>query len=143
MAKSISPDIKAAALADLASGEQPVVVAERYGLDAATVRVWKQRYVTPSVTSSVTPSVMPEPHPAPIVRPSLEAQQHRIGVAVLDLLEAKLRASEALAKIAHDADWRAKQTGSDVAALGMWLDQTAFAIGDRLARRTGDDGDDA
>ena len=141
MAKSISPDIKAAALADLASGEQPAVVAERYKLSSATVRKWKERYapepdVTPLVTrdsSGVTP----------LRRPTIEAQQHRIGVAVLDLLEAKLRASEALAKIAHDADWRAKQTGSDVAALGMWLDQTAFAIGDRLARRTGDDGDDA
>jgi hypothetical protein len=122
-----SPEIKAAALADLQAGEQPAIVAARYRLDAATVRKWKERHVTQDVTP-VTPAV------TPIRRPSVEAQERAIGAIILDLLRAKLEASRAIADYArNNPAWLAQQPAAELAAFGQWLDTTALAIGDRLA----------
>jgi hypothetical protein len=62
-------------------------------------------------------------------------QRTQIGDAILDLLRAKLEASCAIARAVSDPAWLRTQSGSDLAALGEWLDSTAFAIGDRLASR--------
>lgn len=124
MARRIPTKTRAAAIADLQAGEQPAVVAERYGLEMSTVRVWKARFVTVSETQHVAP--------AP-VRPTIERQQAEIGALVLDLLAAKLKASQAIAEAASDQAWLKQQAASELAALGEWLDTTAFAIGDRLA----------
>lgn len=127
----VTTKIRAAALADLQEGQQPAVVAERYGLDPAVVRVWKQRYVAKEptdVTENVTPRTL---H----ARPSVATKQAQIGELVLDLLAAKLKASAAIAEAASNPAWIEKQSGSELAALGEWLDATAFAIGDRLAGR--------
>lgn len=131
----VAPEVKAAAIADLHGGEQPAVVAERYGVDRNTVKQWKLRHVTnavPNVPDPVTdvPSVK-----APIVKPVLERRNRLIGTIIFDLLAAKLEASEAIAKAASDPTWITRQSGSELAALGEWLDSTAFAIGDRLAQR--------
>ena len=123
--KRISPKVRAAALADLHAGEQPAVVAAKYGIDAATVRQWKTRYVT----ADVTPVTAPEPSR----RPALEAQKAHIGETILDLLRAKLKASQALAEAVSDPNWIRRQPAAELATLGQWLDSTAFAIGDRLA----------
>ena len=123
--KRIAPKVRAAVLAELHAGEQPAVVAAKYGLDAATVRVWKQRYVT----EAVTPVTATEP----TRRPALEAQKVHIGETILDLLRAKLKASQAIADAAADPDWLRRQPAAELAVLGQWLDSTAFAIGDRLA----------
>lgn len=136
MARStVSPEVRAAALADLYAGEQPAVVAERYGISANTVKQWKKRYVTDIVT--VTPSAVP------IVRPAVEAQQRQIGAIVLDLLRAKLEASAAIAEHArHNPAWLNSQSAAELAVFGQWLDGTALAIGDRLAgARSADDSD--
>ena len=128
----VSTAIRASAIADLMSGDQPAIVADRYGIDSATVRVWKQRYVQKSddrVTDGVTPQ--------PIDKPALLHRQQRIGELILDLFAAKLEASAAIAQAARDPAWLATQSGSELAALGEWLDTTAFAIGDRLAGRGG------
>lgn len=126
----ISPDLRAAALADLLAGEQPAVVAKKHGLDPATVRSWKARFVagddaTPLVTDA-TPVAAPR-------RPALEAEKAYIGETILDLLRAKLKASEAIASAVTDPHWIRRQSASELATLGQWLDSTAFAIGDRLA----------
>lgn len=124
-------------MADLLAGEQPAVVAERHGLNPATVRSWKLRTeIVPAATGNATP--------ATVQRPAIERQQAEIGALVLDLLAAKLRASEAIAKAATDEAWLKQQPASELAALGQWLDDTAFAIGDRLAggRRPADDAGD-
>lgn len=130
MAGRVSPELKAAALADLYAGEQPAVVAERYRISPATVRSWKLRTVrtaTEHATEHATRN-------ATIARPMVEAQQHAIGVIILDLLAAKLQASAAIARIAtSNPEWVWKQSGSELAAFGQWLDNTALAIGDRLA----------
>jgi hypothetical protein len=133
-----SPELKAAALADLAAGEQPAVVAERYGLDRETVKKWKQRQLSPNL-SPVSPSGVP------IIRPKIEAQQIAIGELILDLLRAKLQASAAIAEAARNPAWLAEQPAAELAALGQWLDASAFAIGDRLAGaiRPTESGDDA
>ena len=136
----VSPEVRAAALAALHAGEQPAEVAERYGIDGATVRVWKNRYVTgdsadhvtdaaPAVTDAVT-AVTPQ---QPKSRSAIEQQQLRIGALILDLLEAKLKASQAIAETALNAEWRSRYSPAELAELGQWLDSTAFAIGDRLA----------
>lgn len=139
MARSkVSPDVRAAALADLMAGEQPAVVAERYGIDRETVKSWKRRYVAPD-DAPIAPTV------APIVRPALEAQQRAIGAIVLDLLRAKLEASRAIAEAAKNPAWLAEQPAAELAVFGQWLDASALAIGDRLAgagRREPDASDD-
>lgn len=124
----VSPDIKAAALAALHGGEQPAEVAERLGLDREVVKKWAQR--ARNVSPEVSPEVSP---PRRIVRPTIEAQQRQIGELVLELLRAKLEASAAIAEAARDPDWLKQQPASELAALGQWLDASAFAIGDRLA----------
>lgn len=121
-----SPEIKAAALADLATGEQPAVVAERYQLNFNTVRSWKIRNATLIATENATPA-------APFRRPRQEAQQDAIGELVIDLLRAKLEASRAIAKTACDSAWLVRQSAADLAALGDYFDATALAFGDRLA----------
>jgi len=131
-ASTVPAEVRAAAIADLHAGEQPAVVAERYGLNPATVRKWKERLDVPAVVTpgDVTPDVTVS---RPVTRPRVEAQQREIGALILDLLAAKLEASAALARAASDPEWLRKQRGSELAALGAYLDATALAIGDRLA----------
>jgi len=123
MAQRINQKKKAQALADLYAGEQPAVVAARYGFDGATVRQWKSRLVTPDVTPPVTV----------IRRPELEMQQLAIGDLVLDNLRAKLIATQRIAEHAATSTWLDKQTAADVAELFERLDQSAIGILDRLA----------
>ena len=114
---------KAQALADLHAGDQPAVVAARYGFSGATVRKWKERLVTPDVTAGVTV----------IQRPAIEAQQLAIGDLVLENLRAKLIATQRIAEHATTTDWLDKQTAADVAELFECLDRSAVRILDRLA----------
>jgi hypothetical protein len=131
-ASRVTPEIRAAALADLLAGDPPTDVAARYQLDAATVRQWKARYVTAGVTDTpahVTPGVTHEP---PTAVPAL-ATEHTIGGLLLELLAAKLQASQAIAQAAQSPAWLERQSAADLATLGEYLDRSAFALGDRLA----------
>lgn len=137
---TIAPELRAAALADLLAGEQPAAVAARHGIDAATVRSWKARYV-----EGVAKDATGETPPATLRPGVLERQKTYIGEAILDLLRAKLAASQAIATAVADPAWLKRQPASELAALGQWLDATTFAIGDRLAgaaQRRAADGDD-
>jgi transposase-like protein len=125
---NVSPDIRAAAIADLLSGDTPAEVARRYGIDPTNVRQWKARYVTAGVTDTpthVTPDVT---LPTPQI-----GTQHEIGRLLLDLLAAKLKASQAIAEAASDPAWLDRQSAADLAQLGEYLDRSAFSLGDRLA----------
>jgi hypothetical protein len=117
----VDPTIKAAALADLHSGEQPAVVAEKYRLKRSTVKSWVARADASAVASTRTAVASV---PAPIVRPTVEAQQRQIGELVLDLLRAKLEASATIARLVSTAE---------LVSLGNYLDDTALSLGDRLA----------
>lgn len=128
---TLTPEIKAAALADLHAGEQPAVVAERYGLDPAKVRVWKQRYVTASVAPAVAPPVTAAP--APVRQPAVEARQQTLAELVEANLRAKLVATQRIAEHASREQWLAQQTAADVAELFEALDRSAIGILDRLA----------
>lgn len=132
-ASNVPRDVKAAALADLMAGEQPAVVAERYGLPRNTVKSWRARL--PAGTGASTgASLAPDASaPRPLIRPTVEAQQREIGAIILDLLAAKLEASAALARTVSDPAWLARQSAAELAQLGAYLDGTALAIGDRLA----------
>lgn len=149
--QDISPEKRAAAQADLLTGDQPAIVAQRYGLDPALVRKWKQRLsstpdVTPNVTPHVTPVTMSRPESAvsPPRYPAREAQQATIADLVLQNLMAKLEATQQIALHVSNADWLNKQSASQLAELFECLDRSAVAILDRLAsarpgRIAGDD----
>lgn len=133
---------KAAALADLLTGDQPAVVAARYGLPSGTVRQWKNRLVTDGVTESVTPSVT-RPGRVVTIRPAIDAQQLEIGELVMDALRAKVIATQRIAEYVTQPAWFDKQTAAEVAELFEALDRSAVSILDRLSRhRTDDPADD-
>ena len=139
---TVSPAVRAAALADLHNGDQPAVVAERYGLDANTIRQWKLRYVTSSdVTLPVT-----ERTPADVTvihRPNVEAQQYELGELVMMNLRAKLIATQRIAEYASSPSWIDKQNAADVAELFEVIDRSAISVLDRLAHRHAASGADA
>lgn len=137
-----SEDVKAAAMADLMAGEQPAVVAQRYGLPPGTVRQWKNRM---AVTLAVTPDVTPHdpPRVTAIQRPNVEDRQARIGSLIIELLQARLEAQLALARhITTNDAWVDKQTASDLASLDGHLHRTAVDVLDRLAGRRPERGND-
>lgn len=135
-----APEVKAQALADLLDGDQPAVVAARYGLPSGTVRQWKARLVTPDVTQSVTPAVTK----VPIRQPSIERAQLDIAELIMENLRAKLIATQGIVDyVAHNPAWLEKQNAADVGALFTEIDRSAIAILDRMAaagRRGDDDG---
>src|SRR5580765_2054807 len=129
MGKQVPDEVKAAALADLATGEQPVIVAKRYRLNPATVRKWKERLDLPDVTQDVTQSVTPV-----VTRhPALEERYLTLAELIEQSLRAKLIAVQRLAEHATNDDWLHKQTAADVAELFESLDRSATGILNRLA----------
>lgn len=142
MARStVSREIKAAALADLASGEQPAIVAERYGLSRDMVNKWKQRAI-PSIVSTPMSTDMPvSVSTQQVIRyPTIEEYQAKIHQRMLALLEAKINASERLA--GHiQAEWLDKQGAGGFAELGDFLDRTTIGLLALLARRADGDAD--
>ena len=130
MGQRYSKEIKAAALADLASGDQPAIVAQRYGLNPATVRSWKLRLetvATPAATPLVS-RIATSPR-----RPSVELEQLSLTELVMSNLRAKLIATQRIAEHATTPEWLNKQNAADVAGLFECLDRSAVGILDRLA----------
>lgn len=127
MGQRYSKEIKAAALADLASGDQPAVVAQRYGLNRDLVNKWKQRM------SAQVSAPMPAHTSAPIRRPSVELEQLSLTDLVMSNLRAKLIATQRIAEYATTPEWLDKQNAADVAGLFECLDRSAVGILDRLA----------
>lgn len=144
-ASTVRPEVKAAALADLMTGEQPAVVAERYQLPRETVKSWKRRLDlgpgAPAVHAPGAPIAPGAPaalDPAPAVY-SLHAQQARVVALVYENLIAKLTATQKLAEHATRDEWLSRQSAEGVAVLGGWLDSTARATLELLAHPRGDD----
>ncbi len=135
-----TPDIKAAAIADLMTGDEPSVVAKRYKIKPGTVRAWKLRYVTNS-QHPVTPVAPVTPVREIVQRPTLEARKQKIAELILDLLAAKLEASQRLTAYLSDPAFLERQGFSELVNLNGYLDRTALTLGDRLAG--GADPDDA
>lgn len=139
------PEVKAAALADLMTGEQPAVVAERYKLPRDTVKSWKRRLDlragAPSAPAPDAPIAPGAPAPAARVSTtfSLQEQQARVVGLVYENLIAKLEATKKLAEHAARDEWLSRQSAEGVAVLGGWLDSTARATLELLAHPRGDD----
>lgn len=127
MGQRYSKEIKAAALADLASGDQPAVVAQRYGLNRDLVNKWKQR-MSAQVSAPLSAQTS-----APIRRPSVELEQLSLTDLVMSNLRAKLIATQRIAEYATTPEWLNKQNAADVAGLFECLDRSAVGILDRLA----------
>ena len=131
-----TPEIKAAAIADLLAGEQPAIVAQRYKLNPSTVRSWKR---VAAATAFATDHAPPPATPAVPDRPNLAARQVQIVELVYENLIAKLTASQRLADhAATNRAWLEKQTAEGVAVLGQWLDSTAANTLALLAGRDAD-----
>jgi hypothetical protein len=136
----VTDEIKAAALADLANGEQPAVVAQRYQLSRDQVNKWKQRHIDKLSTSvSVGMSTAVSTDRALIRRPSIEEHQTNILELMYLNLEAKLTASQKLAEHVTSEEWLNRQSAEGVAALGQYLDATAAHTLVLLAGRRPDD----
>jgi hypothetical protein len=134
----ISPEIKAAALADLLDGDTPAEVAARYKLNRNTVKSWASRLDADAPAASTTPPYASTDAPLDAPMPPLTAvpalaTEHTIGGLLLELLAAKLKASQAIAAAAQRPEWLERQSAADLAALGEYLDRSAFSLGDRLA----------
>lgn len=127
MGQRYSKEIKAAALADLASGEQPAVVAQRYGLNRDLVNKWKQR-MSAQVSAPLSAQTS-----APIRRPSVELEQLSLTELVMSNLRAKLIATQRIAEHATTPEWLNKQNAAELAGLFECLDRSAVGILDRLA----------
>ncbi len=134
--RTVSDEVKAAALADLANGEQPAIVARRYGVPDATVRSWKLRLDLSSATPIATEIAHATPDATVIRRPTHEAQQARILDLMYENLAAKLTASKRLSEHVVDSNWLYRQSAEGVAALGAYLDGTALNTLAILAGRT-------
>lgn len=132
---SYSIEIKAAAIADLLTGEQPATVARRYNLPGGLVRKWKFRLGTPDGTGHGTADGTHDLRMLTI-RPAIEAQQREIGELVLLSLRAKLIATQRIAEHVTTPAWRDKQTAGDMAVLFEALDRSAISMLDRLARHS-------
>lgn len=131
--QSYSEEIKAAAMADLMSGEQPAVVAQRYGLNRETVKTWKKRLepITEPAHEPIT-----EPDTTIIRRPTYQLQQERIGSLIIQVLEARLQAQVAIAHhVRTNGTWINNQSASELAALDGHFHRTAVDVLDRLAGR--------
>jgi transposase-like protein len=143
-APTVSPEIKAAALADLLDGDTPAEVAARYRLNRNTVKSWASRLDAdaPGMHPDAPPYASTDaPEDLPVAVPAL-ASSHSIGALILDLLRAKLQASQAIATAAKNPAWLDRQSAADLATLGEYLDRSAFALGDRLAGQPGGDRSD-
>lgn len=141
MKAKVSTEVKAAAIADLLSGEQPVIVADRYGVPRETVKSWRRRLDLPTNAPAHAPMHAPAHAPAPqqpVRYPSIEARQAQVVELVYETLIAKLTATQRLAEHVTRDEWLDKQSAGGVAELGQWLDSTARATLELLARPAGD-----
>jgi transposase-like protein len=127
---TVPPEVRAAAIADLQTGDTPADVAKRYGIDRGTVKMWKQRYVAAHENRTVTVS----PNPSPI-----EVAQLNIAELVMHNLRAKLIATQRIAEYVTNPEWLQKQTAAELGELFEHIDRSAVGILDRMAKRGRDD----
>lgn len=136
----VTDEVKAAAMADLVAGDQPAVVALRYGINRQTVKAWRMR-LQPGMQPMTTAHPV-QPEMRTVVRfPAVEDHQRRIVDLMYRLLCAKLEASERLAQLTA-TDWVDRQSAEGIAELGDFLDRTAAGILALLVRRGNTAGDD-
>lgn len=127
----ISLEIKAAALADLHAGDQPAVVAERYGLPRNTVKSWRVRLDAPAVAPAHASADAPAPRR--IVRPAEDLRNLTLAELVEANLRAKLIATQRIAEHVTRDEWLAQQNATAVAELFEAIDRSAIGVLDRLA----------
>lgn len=154
----ITEEIRAAAMADLCAGDSPATIAQRYRINAATVRSWKSRLaddlsqaerasaemevesVPPPATQHATPAATHEiiatPATPQMQRTTLVQRQMRIADLIIENLEARLAASLAISNhVKNNPQWVGQQSASELATLDEHLHRTSVDILDRLADR--------
>jgi hypothetical protein len=142
-ASRVSPEVRAAAMADLVAGEQPAVVAERHRLNRSTVKSWAARMpaiLSASASASTLADASSDARASK--RPSVEARKQRIAEIVLDLLATKLEGARQLAAHLSDPAFLADQKVDDLLRISDYLDRSALTLGDRLAGQPADADDD-
>src|SRR3569832_2382141 len=127
--RAIIPDeIKAAALADLVL-MAPAAVAAKYGIKPATIRGWKSQE-QPHVTTfeGVDPHV-------------ITVKKQRIGVLVLEYLEANLNAQIAQAYVTSDPNYINRQPAGELTILHGVLADKAIRLLEALQPRAAESDD--
>lgn len=157
----ITEEIRAAAMADLCAGESPNAIAQRYRINAATVRSWKSRLAyelsqaeqvgmeqeaqstpqaaTTHATRVATSEILATHATSAAVnlqRSAVVQRQLRIADLIIENLEARLAASLAISNhVKNNPQWVERQSASELAALDEHLHRTSVDILDRLADR--------
>jgi transposase-like protein len=109
--QSYPPEVKAQALAALASGAPATEVASTYAVAVATVRSWKARELT-----GLAPTATPDRRAA-------------LGEQVMNFLQDELNALRKQAQLFQDADWLKTQCAADLALLhGVCTDKAVLLL---------------
>ena len=106
MPKRHPPEVKAAAIAAVASGERPADVAKRFGISQGLLHGWCERELPPVELSEVSRSVY-----------ARERTRELIAATIYDSILDTLTAIRSQLQAASREEWLAEQKAGDVAAL--------------------------
>jgi len=100
-----SPEVKAAVMAALLTGQSISSVAKEYDIPKGTVSSWKNKKGS--------------------VKKATQKKADEIGVLLIDVLFTNLEAIKAQSEFTKDVQWLKKQTASDLAVLyGVMTDKS-------------------
>jgi transposase-like protein len=103
MTRDYTPEVKAAVMAALLSGQSASSVAKEFGIPRGTVATWQTRKAQPIVEGAAAAAA--------------EKKQDEINELVLDLLIAQLQSQISMAQHSGDKKWLFIQDASAVAML--------------------------
>jgi transposase-like protein len=107
VAREYSPEVKAAVMAALLSGQSASSAAKEYGIPRGTVAAWRTRDAEPFVALVATDAAQKKQ----------EEARAEIKALVLELLIAQLKSQIAMANHAADKEWLHKQFADGLAVL--------------------------
>lgn len=106
MPKRHPPEMKAAAIAAVATGEQPAVVAKRFGISQGLLHGWCEKELPPVELSEVSRSTY-----------ARERTRELIAATIYDAVIDTFSAIRAQLQAASREEWLAEQKAGDVATL--------------------------
>jgi len=102
--REYTPEVKAAVMAALLSGQSGASISKEFGIPRGTIAAWRARKVQPMVEG--------------VASSATQKQQDQINVLLLELVIAQLKSQIALADHSANKVWLMQQ---DASALGVFL----------------------